>query len=134
MTKEAQDNLSTLYIIAVQTTYVTRLFQYQGAEPPTERQIRLSHGEEAANDVEAIDIYPLSELPVLRLPSPDVAQANEVAGPIAQPLQNYSVYVDQVETQLIEAGSEDDAVAIFHSMLTLGKLLSMVRVSAVCEG
>lgn len=89
--------VSTTYIIEVETAYVTRLFQYPGSEPPTERQIQFSHGEEAANDIEAIHVYPLDELTQLRLPPESVASATEAVSQDGRDFQNYSVYVDQVE-------------------------------------
>jgi hypothetical protein len=123
-------NVNTLYIIEVQTSYVNRLFLYRGERPPTEDQIRLSHGAEAAKDVEGVEIYPLSGLAVLQIATPVSSTVREEVTPGGPALENYSIYIDQVETKLVEASSEDEALALFHNRLTLGRLLSMVRFSA----
>ena len=42
----------------------------------------------------------------------------------------YTIYIDQLETKLVEAESEERAVDIFLQGLTTGDLLSMLRISA----
>jgi hypothetical protein len=128
------ENVKTLYIIEVQTSYVNRLFLYRGAKPPTEDEIRLSYGAEAAKDVEGVEIHPMSELTVLHLATSGASPVREEAASKRPSLDTYSIYIDQVETQLVEASSEDEALALFHDRLTLGHLLSMVRVSAEGSG
>jgi len=81
-------------------------------------------------EVEAVNIYPLdelSELPIFR--EGDMAgRATTGVG-----LEAYTIYIDQVETKLLEAESEEHAVDIFLNGLTAGELLSMLRISASAD-
>ena len=45
----------------------------------------------------------------------------------------YTINIDQVETKLVEAESEERAVDIFLQGLTTGDLLSMLRISASAD-
>ena len=48
-------------------------------------------------------------------------------------LEAYTIYIEQVETKLLEAESEERAVDIFLKGLTAGELLSMLRISASAD-
>ena len=122
--------MSNIYLIEVKTPYVTRLFKYWGSEAPTEEEVMYSHGEEAAGEVEAVNIYTLDELAEL-----PVCRKGEMTGTAAPGvgLAAYTIYIDQVETKLLEADSEENAVGIFVKTLTAGELLSMLRISASAD-
>ena len=122
--------MNNIYLVEVKTPYVTRLFKYWGSEPPTEEQVKNSHGEEAAGEIEAVNIYPLDELPELPISREGAVTGAATTG---VGLDAYTIYIDQVETKLLEAESEERAVDIFLQGLTTGDLLSMLRISALAD-
>ena len=122
--------MKNIYLVEVKTPYVTRLFKYWDSEPPTEEQVKNSHGKEAAGEIEAVNIYPLDELPELPISREGAVTeaANRGVG-----VDAYTINIDQVETKLVEAESEERAVDIFLQGLTTGDLLSMLRISASAD-